>query len=55
MEIFSVYGAVKHVDMPMDRVHAHLNRSFAYVEFESPEDAEKAMKHMDGGEMIFII
>lgn len=37
------------VDMPMDRLHPHLSRGCAYVEFETPEEAQKALKHMDGG------
>jgi len=37
--------------MPMDRVHQHLNRGFAYVEYDSFEDAEKAVKYMDGGQI----
>lgn len=48
-EIFSTYGKIKMVEMPMDRVHPHLSRGYAYVEFESPEEAQKALKHMDGG------
>lgn len=51
MEIFSTYGTVKGVEMPPDRIHVHLSRGFAYVEFELPDDAEKAMKHMDGGQI----
>lgn len=49
MEIFSCYGVVKNIDLPMDRVHSHLSRGFAYVEFENADDADKALKHMDGG------
>lgn len=35
--------------MPMDRLHPHLHRGCAYVEFETPDEAQKALKHMDGG------
>jgi len=49
MEIFSVYGVVKNIEIPADRVHPEFTRGFAYVEFENPNDAEKAIKHMDGG------
>lgn len=35
--------------MPMDRLHPHLSRCSAYVEFETPEEAQKALKYMDGG------
>lgn len=48
-EIFSTYGKIKMVDMPMDRLQPHLSRGCAYVEFETPEEAQKALKHMDGG------
>lgn len=48
-EIFSSYGAVKFVEFPVDRLHPPSGRGYAYVEFESAEQAENAMKHMDGG------
>lgn len=48
-EIFSTYGKIKTVEMPMDRLHPHLSRCSAYVEFETPEEAQKALKYMDGG------
>ncbi|XP_074594767.1 uncharacterized protein LOC141850123 isoform X2 [Brevipalpus obovatus] len=50
-EIFSMYGVIKEVIMPMDRTHSHLSRGFAWVEFEKPEEAEKAIKYMDGGQV----
>ncbi|XP_027203326.2 uncharacterized protein LOC113797185 [Dermatophagoides pteronyssinus] len=50
-EIFSAFGKVINVDLPMDRMHSHLNRGFAYVEFENPDDAVKAVKYMDGGQI----
>lgn len=37
------------IDMPVDRLNPHLSKGYAYVEFENPDDAEKALKHMDGG------
>lgn len=37
------------IEMPMNRIHPHLSKGYAYVEFETPEEAEKALKHMDGG------
>uniref|UniRef100_A0A6I8PA97 RNA-binding protein with serine-rich domain 1 n=1 Tax=Ornithorhynchus anatinus TaxID=9258 RepID=A0A6I8PA97_ORNAN len=49
MEIFSTYGKIKMIDMPVERMHPHLSKGYAYVEFESPDEAEKALKHMDGG------
>lgn len=48
-EIFSTYGAVKAVEFPMDRLHPHNGRGYAYVEFSNADEAENAMKHMDGG------
>jgi len=51
IEIFSTYGIIKSVDMPHDRIHPHLSRGFAYVEFDKPEDTEKAIKYMDGGQV----
>lgn len=47
-EIFSHYGTIKSMDFPFDRLHSQ-TRGFCYVEFSTPEEAENAMKHMDGG------
>lgn len=35
--------------MPVERLYPHLSKGYAYVEFETPEEAQKALKHMDGG------
>ncbi|RWS05048.1 SR-related protein LDC2-like protein [Dinothrombium tinctorium] len=51
LEIFNAYGVIKSVDLPIDRIHPHLSRGFAYVEYEKAEDAEKAIKYMDGGQI----
>lgn len=51
MEIFSVYGQVKNVELVSDRHHPEFSRGFAYVEFDNADDAEKAIKHLDGGEL----
>lgn len=48
-EIFATYGKIKMIDMPMNRVHPHLSKGYAYVEYETADEAEKALKHMDGG------
>lgn len=48
-EIFSTYGKIKMIDMPMDRLHPHLSKGYCYVEYETADEAEKALKHMDGG------
>ena len=49
MEICSVYGAVKHIEMLGDRFHPEFSKGFAYVEFENSDGAEKSVKHLDGG------
>lgn len=38
------------IDMPVNRVYPHLSKCYAYIEYEMPEEAEKALKHMDGGD-----
>lgn len=50
-EIFSTYGTVKSIEFPMDRLHPHNGRGYAYVEFNNADEAENAMKHMDGGQI----
>lgn len=35
----------------MDRNHPGLIRGFAYIEYANLEDAEKALKYMDGGQI----
>ena len=54
-EIFSVYGTIKHLEMPPDRSHPNFSKGFAYVDFATPEEAEKAVKHMDGGKNTFYV
>lgn len=54
-EIFSTYGKIKMIDMPLNRIYPHLSKCYAYVEYETPEEAEKALKHMDGGAEMDII
>lgn len=48
-EIFSFFGTVKYVDLPTDRGRSWINAGNAYVEYEKPEEAEEAMKKMNGG------
>lgn len=50
-EIFSVYGDIKTVELPNDRTNPHLCRGDAYVEYERPEEAEKAIEYMDKGQV----
>lgn len=40
---------MKAVEFPKDHLHPHNGRGYAYVEFSNPDEAENAMKHMDGG------
>lgn len=51
VEIFSCYGEIKSVEFPNDRLHHYNGRGFCYVEYLNPDDAENAMKHMDGGQI----
>lgn len=50
-EIFATYGTIKAVEFQLDRNHPPSGRGFAYVEYTNPDDAENAMKHMDGGQI----
>ena len=51
MEIFSTYGKIKMIDVLVERMHLHLSKGYANVESENPDEAEKALKHVDGGHM----
>lgn len=51
MEIFGIYGTIKNVEFPKDHVHPHLGRLYCYVEYMTADEAENAMKHMDGGQI----
>lgn len=51
VEIFGTYGVIKNVDFPKDHMHPHISRGYAYVEFSNADEAENAMKHMDGGQI----
>ena len=46
-----MYGTIKSLDIPGDRIHQTFSRGFAYIEYSNPEEAEKAIKHMDGGRL----
>ncbi len=43
-------GGVQSCELAMDRV-VGLPRGFAYVEYETRADAERAKLHMDGGQL----
>ena len=45
-EIFLNYGKVKLVDLPLSN---GISRGIAYVDYETPEEAEDALKYMNGG------
>ena len=47
-EIFANFGVIRAVDLPLDRLN-YLSRGYAYVDYTTPEEAEKALQHMDGG------
>ncbi|KAI8340201.1 hypothetical protein BC941DRAFT_419715 [Chlamydoabsidia padenii] len=49
-EIFSVYGPLTEVNFPRNR-KLNTNTGRAFVEFETVDDAEKAICHMDGGQL----
>ena len=40
MEIFSTYGKIKMIDIPVERMHPHLSKDYTHVEFENPDEAE---------------
>lgn len=37
------------MEYPTDRLHPYNGRGYAYVDFSNADEAESAMKHMDGG------
>ena len=49
-EIFSEYGAVKSIKIITDRETGR-SRGFGFAEFESREDAEKAITELSGKEI----
>ena len=54
-EIFSLYGTIKNVELQVDRIHTHVNRGHVYIEFETHEEAMKAIKFMNGGQYNFVL
>ena len=49
LEIFSNFGNVTSCEVPVERDRSWINMGKAYVEFEKIEEAEEAVKKMDGG------
>ena len=50
LEIFSAYGKVLGVYIPKERNNV-VNKSYAFIEYENREMAEKASLYMDGGQI----
>jgi RNA-binding protein with serine-rich domain 1 len=50
-EIFGTYGTVAHVEVPGGNGFSFSFRHQAFIEYESSEDASKAAKYMDGGQI----
>jgi peptidyl-prolyl isomerase E (cyclophilin E) len=48
---FIPFGPVKAIELPMDYAKG-IHKSFAFVEFEDPDDAEEAIYNMDGAELM---
>lgn len=51
LEIFGIYGPINDTFFPMNKFHPTFPRGTAIIEYEKHEDAEKAIKHMDGGQV----
>lgn len=49
-EIFGFFGQVRTVELQLDRVSG-LSKCYAYIEYETKEDAEKGRSYMDGGQI----
>jgi RNA-binding protein with serine-rich domain 1 len=49
MEIFTTFGTIKFCDFGTDRLNN--NKGYCFIEFNSSDDAENAMKNMDGGQI----
>jgi len=50
-EIFGTFGEIKEIDLPSHRIHPHLHRGFAHIEYNSSNGAEQACKYMEGGQI----
>ena len=50
-EIFGTFGEIKDIDLPSHRIHSHLHRGFAHIEYVSSNGAEQACKYMEGGQI----
>jgi len=50
-EIFGTFGEIKDIDLPLQRVHQHLHRGYAHIEYVQSSGAEQACKFMEGGQI----
>lgn len=50
-EIFGTFGEIKEIDLPSHRIHPHLHRGFAHIEYVTSNGAEQACKYMEGGQI----
>lgn len=48
---FSAFGDIVDVNLPLDYT-TQKHKGFAFVEFQSPEDAADAIDNMDNGELL---
>lgn len=53
LEIFGNYGNITYIDVPNDKSKPWIPNGMAYVEFEKIEEADDAIKKMDGGKANF--
>ena len=50
-EIFGTFGEIKEIDLPSHRIHPHLHRSYAHIDYVAAAGAEQACKFMEGGQI----
>lgn len=50
-QIFSKFGPIVSATVILDRMNNNRSKGFGFVEFEKDEDAQKAMKELNGTEI----
>ncbi|XP_049845226.1 uncharacterized protein LOC126297948 [Schistocerca gregaria] len=50
-EIFKAFENIKSVEFPMDKLHPGCGTGSAYIEYATLAEAQRAMKHMVGGQI----